>query len=129
MIMNLLAWDPIDKKMGVVETYHPKTGKVMFENDSWDWYKRDRIIRRPTGLKDKNGKEIYEGDIIEEYEEGRWLWVVVWNETYGCWFIHAPIQGEHFNTSDMEIVFKNGEIIGNIYVNPTLLEEASVQND
>lgn len=82
------------------------------------------ILLQDTGLKDKNGKEIWTGDIIEvtknvfventivnhhyskfEYKKTR---IVVEIDTY-------------FNIENID--FKNTEIIGNIYENPELLEE------
>ncbi len=75
---------------------------------------KDVILMQFTGLKDKNGKEIYEGDIVKapyndlcEYHE------VSYNS--GCYFVGVEILSS-FHEEDLEV-------IGNIYENPELLEE------
>ncbi len=79
------------------------------------------ILMQYTGLKDKNGKEIYEGDIIRETHSSahipRWfVGVVEWCDGVGAW------SWEH--GEDWGMIYSHGvEVIGNIYENPDLLKE------
>jgi uncharacterized phage protein (TIGR01671 family) len=87
-------------------------------------YEADLILIQYTGLKDKNGKEIYEGDIIlkKGYEEG--LGKVYYCET-GMGFFIELIKGYRwaFHYSDGPNWHRDElEIIGNIYENPELLK-------
>lgn len=71
------------------------------------------VSQQFTGLLDKNGKEIYEGDILQLYRPKQKL-EVVWNE--GCFILNDSsglfLYQEH----------KTSEIIGNIFENPELLK-------
>lgn len=74
-----------------------------------------------TCLKDNNGKEIYEGDIIA----GRnFNYIVEWRDDIAVWQCD-PIQKEHLITSSKNLFelceFDNCEIKGNIYENPELI--------
>lgn len=84
-----------------------KHGFGMEENDA--------IICMFTGLLDKNGTEIWEGDIIKERE---CLSVIVWNEK-GAYF-HAK-RGDIYSGYTLRGEVTRSEVIGNIYENPELL--------
>jgi len=70
-----------------------------------------------TGLLDKNGKEIYEGDILIYIKDGEKYapWSMEWQEFYDSEYGHKL--GEGFPIYDCYEV----EIIGNIYENKELL--------
>jgi len=76
-----------------------------------------------TGVKDKNGREIYEGDVlncIDEDRELQWFTAVRYENTAFC----VDVENEEYNTTALGFVnFDYTEIYlaGNIYENPELL--------
>ena len=81
------------------------------------------ILSQYTGLKDKNGKEIYEGDIVKYYDSYQmWLLASVIYED-GCFSIKHPSWDDDILLRDFVGEEMEGiEVIGNIYENPELLE-------
>jgi len=74
----------------------------------------DLEIMQYTGLKDKNGKEIYEGDVVESPFTGDPV-QVVWCGA----FAQFTFGGAEFNVESSP---NNIEVIGNIYENPELIK-------
>ncbi len=84
----------------------------------------DMPLMQFTGLKDKNGKEIYEGDIITNHDFESNLLIGFSSDK--CAFVGSKTTS--FNIEDIynffdDIVFEDKwEVIGNIYENPELLK-------
>ena len=94
-----------------------EAGRVKNINDSFN----DYPIMQFTGLLDKNGKEIYEGDLIQHLPNGnepRKIYEIKWSGTDCRW------QGWSKKPSywDLDIhMISNYKVIGNIYENPELI--------
>lgn len=127
MIPRYRAWDKEFKEMVQVDalvfdgqiikaTY--KNGNVVKED------LKNYVLMQSTGLRDKNGKEIFEGDVLKVTNLSSWLEVVSFNEDKAMFVSketkrkveETPLY-DLFNTDIFEV-----EIIGNIYTNPELAE-------
>jgi uncharacterized phage protein (TIGR01671 family) len=80
---------------------------------------QDGILMQCTGLKDKNGKEIYEGDIIIGNSYGDYPLIIKWDYEYSGFYCHDPKGDDDDHLNMKEAV--NGKVIGNIYENPDLI--------
>ena len=85
----------------------------------------DVILMQSTGLRDKNGKEIFEGDILAFETDNEVINVnVFWDEEHALFMFESKKYNEQEPLA--ELVENNTypfEIIGNIYENPELLED------
>ena len=92
------------------------------------------ILQQFTGLKDKNGKEIYEGDILFSHvNEKPCNYIVKWADDRSeyCGFVLNPVMKNPprvtFHIHDFGRWMAEGfEVIGNIFENPELLAEKSL---
>ena len=78
----------------------------------------DLNLMQSTGLKDKNGKEIFEGDVLGT-KDGLLNGVVEYRSDLGMW-TNSLIRYNNFER--LCIIALSKEVIGNIYENPELLE-------
>lgn len=111
------AWDGRNNFMTdgvVIMNADINFGIRMLEREGW-------ALMQYTGLKDKNGVEIYEEDILAEYD-GRVIWID------DAWYVNHA-QGEvRVNTQLSQWLRKREragigtEVVGNIYENPELLQ-------
>lgn len=76
------------------------------------------VLMQSTGLKDKDGKDIYDGDIVHAYSEGaRLIGVIEYFDNAYC------IKDKNGIYNSLWTNAEQYEIVGNIYENPELLGE------
>ncbi|MEK3819644.1 YopX family protein [Cytobacillus sp. FSL W8-0315] len=113
---------------------------------SWDEIKlhfnehleHERVVTMQfTGLKDKNGKEIYEGDLIKKKFKDREIgeFYAIGEVVYGYWYAGFTVPYNYHGYKKLErlsnsfdkdgwvVANRDMEVIGNIYENPELIKD------
>ncbi len=125
------AWDKGDRKMKSVLILQIGFGATSYDyaddNVAVGTDDSNRVLMQYTGVKDKNGKEIYEGDIVALYQfdkkTGKYYHnkgnrVVEWVKSSNGWNFKRI--GTRKNVPI--------EVIGNIYENPELIKKNPARN-
>ncbi|MFN6684593.1 YopX family protein [Enterococcus gallinarum] len=141
MVPKFRAWDKENDRM-----IYPSTEGVCFELDddginildvSGDYPEDhtfpaiDSVLMQSTGLKDKNGVEIFEGDLVKVsvdngfdylFEE---LSIVKPSKFHSGLVCSLKSHEAEYRIIHAEILGYEYEVVGNIYENPELLEQAN----
>lgn len=124
MIPKFRAWDKHGREMKDVTTLEfvdNKLDYVCFDYNEVGLLPDNVILMQSTGFKDKNGVEIFDGDVVK-YILPHQLLISVFKinrARSGVWRMDNAIYGRELWEANLE----KFEVIGNIYENPELLKE------
>lgn len=140
MIPKFRAWDSWRKRMSVVDRIYIDTEGIRLYDDFGEYWRdfRDVKLMQSTGLKDKNDKEIFEGDVLEiqgikmivKFGSYKYLETSK-NNGHVLGILHDGLgfYVECINAADPDNIspfepetLKESVVIGNRFENPELLE-------
>lgn len=79
---------------------------------------QDVVLMQSTGLRDKNGVEIFEGDIVKFRDELHQIEFKSYRfKAKDFWMTYQDVPDDFFS----EVAYKQCEVIGNVHENPELL--------
>lgn len=126
MIPKFRAWDRETKEMFKDTFAITESGQVIVvEQESVgsppDYvFVEHLVIMQSTGLKDKNGKEIFEGDILHHQIQTEYTFIVKYDEDNARWY--GDGLSRTYRIDLVKHFMQYYKVIGNIYENPELLE-------
>ena len=140
MIPKFRAWDKRENTMRDVAVLHFTKGGKVNSIEYWktpselkSYHVRNLVLMQSTGLKDKNGMEIFEGDVVRytwdmlsdvnATEKGKKVRIskVFWSDWRASWAV-----GKKSCNNDLFRYARNGntvEVIGNVWEDGDLLDD------
>ena len=130
MIQKYRAWDRTRNEMN----YRVMVGNCDTDDENWTcpiiWIEERKkwlhfddygCIMQSTGLKDKEGTEVFEGDILHHQIQTEYTFIVKYDKDKGRWYGDGLSRTYRIDITKEFLQYY--KIIGNIYENPELLEE------
>jgi uncharacterized phage protein (TIGR01671 family) len=134
-VIKFRAWDTVEKRWLPNGSFAAiGNGKILVYDNGWKVDHSTRyILQQFTGLTDKNGVEIYEGDVVEidggkEQATKDTGWssqykaAVQWEEGGARYCLDRTIRGLDYGGHDLSFLVPKLSVIGNVYENPELLK-------
>jgi uncharacterized phage protein (TIGR01671 family) len=121
------AWDKTKKVMSIIRSWDFAHGDIELGKElrpEAEKFEEELELMQFTGLKDKNGKDIYEGDIVKSYKEYN-SYTGLNSRLYGGNVYEIKNNGWRFYLepeSLYQVDLSELEVIGNIYENKDLLK-------
>ncbi len=127
MIPRFRAWDKHGQKMFTNDELIIWNGNV-YANDSKKltcnnlkgWSIDDEYLMQSTGLCDKEGTEVFEGDILHHQIQKEYTFIVKYDKEKGCWYGDGLSRTYRIKITKEFLPYY--KVIGNIYENKDLLE-------
>ena len=111
--LRFRVWDKVFNRYWSEEEIKENAAWLLFPNNN---NINNIEIERCIGIKDKNGKPVFEGDILSDYDGFKFL--VRWN-ALELKYVFIPISKN--NSEDLDIYPNECELVGNIHENEGLL--------
>ena len=109
------AWHINDKEM----LRHNDACLIPLFTPSFRYRDGETVLMQYTDLKDVNGVEIYEGDLVKK-DDDKFVRCGVVSFIHGCWMVASKSGERYFN---LHWFLSQAEVIGNIHQHPELLEK------
>ena len=119
MMQKFRCFDKDTKTMHEVVAIDFKDWRVYYEAYGLrSYWNKNVVLMKSTGLRDKNGVEIYEGDVVKFRDK---LYQIEFNsyrfKAKYFWLTYQDVPDDFFS----EGAYKQCEVIGNVHENPELL--------
>lgn len=130
MTLKFRAWDKARNEMN----YKVRVGNCDTDDENWTcpiiWIEERKkwlhfddygCIMQSTGLKDKGGTEVFEGDILHHQIQTEYTVIVKYDKDKGRWYGDGLSRTYRIDITKEFLPYY--KVIGNIYENPELLED------
>lgn len=129
MIPKFRAWLKADKEMISVEeiAFDTKWVRSFYKLTS-RWFKLEEVeLMQSTSLCDKEGTEVFEGDILHHQIQTEYTFIVKYDKDKGRWYGDGLSRTYRIDITKEFLQYY--KVIGNIYENQELLENKGKLND